>query len=100
MEDKFAKYDKTINGLIAGIILPIIGFFLSYLIKGGQVSFDDYVSLTFNQSSDQQDILILSLIPNMFMFYLSNFRWGLNDFTKGLVGTTIVLLIALILITY
>jgi hypothetical protein len=80
MAVKFEKYDKTVNGLIAGLILPI--------------------GRAFRHSSDQQDILILSLIPNMFMFYLSNFRWNLNNFTKGLVGTTIVLLIALIAMTY
>jgi hypothetical protein len=100
MAVKFEKYDKTVNGLIAGLILPIIGFFLSYFIKGGIVSFEDYIGRAFRHSSDQQDILILSLIPNMFMFYLSNFRWNLNNFTKGLVGTTIVLLIALIAMTY
>ena len=99
MSEKLAKYDKTLNGLIIGIILPIIGFFVSYLVKGGHISFDDYVSRAFGQSSDQQDILIFCLIPNMLMFYLSNFRWGLNEFTKGLVAVTIVLLIVLILMT-
>jgi hypothetical protein len=47
MAVKFEKYDKTVNGLIAGLILPIIGFFLSYFIKGGIVSFEDYISKTF-----------------------------------------------------
>ncbi len=99
MKEKIAKLDKVSIGLIFGIILPILGFFGSYFVKGGNVTFDEYVSLATNMNADQQDILIFCLIPNMFMFYLSNFRWQLNEFTKGLVGVTIVALIALILMT-
>ena len=99
MKEKLAKIDKVSIGLIFGIILPIIGFFASFMVKGGQVTFDEYVALAMNTNADQQDILIFCLIPNMFMFYLSNFRWQFNEFTKGLVGVTIVLLIGLILMT-
>ena len=99
MKEKLAKIDKVSIGVIFGFVLPIIGFFISYLVKGGAVDFDGYVSLAMNTNADQQDILIFCLIPNMFMFYLSNFRWQLNEFTKGLVGVTIVALIGLILLT-
>ena len=99
MREKIEKLDKVGLGLIFGIVLPILGFFASYAVKGGAVTFDEYVSLAMNTNADQQDILIFCLIPNMFMFYLSNFRWQLNEFTKGLVGVTIVLLIGLILLT-
>lgn len=102
MKEFLVKIDKVIIGLGVGSVLPIIGFYISYLVKArnGVVSFDGYMNLAFNQSMEQQDILIFCLIPNMFMFYLSNFRWQINEFTKGLVGITIVLLVALILLTY
>ena len=99
MKEKLAKIDKVAIGVIFGLVLPILGFFASYFVKGGAVDFDGYVSLAMNTNADQQDILIFCLIPNMFMFYLSNFRWQLNEFTKGLVGVTIVALIGLILLT-
>jgi len=100
MKEFIAKIDNVFIGIIFGLILPIIGFYLSYLVKGGQVDFETYSDLAFKKSMDQQDILIFCLIPNMFMFYFSNFRWKINEFTKGLVGVTIVLLIGLVLLTY
>lgn len=102
MKEKLAKIDKVLIGVLVGTILPIIGFYISFLVKArnGVVSFDTYTDLAFNSSMEQQDILIFCLIPNMFMFYFSNFRWQLNEFTKGLVAVTIVCLVALILLTY
>lgn len=101
-EEKQSKFDKVSLGVIAGLILPIIGFVISYYVKNrnGIVDFDTYVDLAFNQSAEQQDILIFTLIPNMLMFYFSNFRWSWNNFTKGLVFVTVLCLIALIILTY
>lgn len=102
MKEKLAKIDNVFIGLIVGAILPIIGFYISFLVKARNtiVDFDSYTDLAFNSSAEQQDILIFCLIPNMFMFYFSNFRWQLNEFTKGLVAVTIVCLVGLILLTY
>ena len=103
MKEKLAKLDKLHWGLIIGTILPIIGFVLSYVVKTWGVypaiSFDDYLNMAFGNSQDQQDILIFSLIPNMFMFYFSNFRWQLYEFTKGLVGVTVIGLIVIVIMT-
>ena len=85
------KYDKTIYGIVAGIILPVLGFFISYLVKGSEVTFNEYMALTFNPSLEQRDILIFCMIPNMFFFYFTNFRWNMYEFTKGLVGMTLIL---------
>jgi hypothetical protein len=102
MEEKQSKYDKVAFGVILGTILPIIGFIISFYVKNrnGVVDFDTYIDMAFKSSAEQQDILIFCLIPNMLMFYLSNFRWKWNEFTKGLVAVTIICLIALILLTY
>lgn len=95
------KYDKTIYGILAGTILPIIGYFLSFLIKtrGTPIDFDTYWSITMH-GEHQQDILIFCMIPNMFFFYLTNFRWNAYNMTKGLVGVTLVLGIILFVLTW
>lgn len=102
MEEKKAKIDKLMYGIIAGAILPILGFFLSYIVKtrGTNVTFDQYMDLAFRSNEQQTDILIFCLIPNMLMFWLSNFQNRWNEFTKGLVGTTVVALLCLIFLTY
>lgn len=100
MKEKLAKFDKVFYGVVIGTILPIIGFILSFWVKGGLITFERYLDLTLKSSDYQQDILIFCLIPNMLAFYLSNFRWQLYEFTKGLVVVTVVALLALIIITY
>ncbi|MCG8576867.1 MAG: hypothetical protein MI810_18445 [Flavobacteriales bacterium] len=96
------KLDKAIYGVLFGAILPIIGFLLSYVVKnrGGAVDFQTYVEMTLNPSIDQQDILIFCIIPNMFFFYFTNFRWKMYEMTKGLVAVTLLLGLALFIITY
>lgn len=100
MEEKLEKFDKVIYGLGLGFILPIIGYYLSYLVKGRNVDWNTYVEYTIQTSEYQQDILIFCLIPNMLLFYFTNFRWRLYEFTKGLVGITVVALLILIFMTY
>lgn len=101
-KEKKAKIDNLMYGILFGVVLPIIGFYLSYFVKtrGTPVDFDMYMRLAFHSNEQQQDILIFCLIPNMFMFYISNFRYRWMEFTKGLVGTTIIGLLALIFLTY
>lgn len=102
MEEKTAKIDKLIYGILAGSFLPVIGFFLSYFVKtrARPVTLEKYMSMAFRENPDQMDILIFCLIPNMLMFYFSNFRYRWNEFTKGLVATTVIALLALIFLTY
>lgn len=93
------KYDKVIYGILAGIILPVIGFFVSYPIKRlPTTSFSEYVTYAMG-GENQQDILIFCMIPNMFLFYFTNFRWNAYNLTKGLVGVTLVLGLLLFILT-
>jgi hypothetical protein len=93
------KYDKVIYGVIAGLILPVIGFFISYPVKKlPWTTFSEYTQHAL-RGDNQQDILIFCLIPNMLLFYFSNFRWDIFNFTKGLVGVTLILGLALFALT-
>ena len=97
------RFDKTLHGVIIGSILPIFGFILSYYIKtigNYEMGFDAYMDAAINSSPYQQDILIFCLMPNMFLFYLTNFRWNIYEFTKGLVAVTLLLGLALFAITW
>jgi hypothetical protein len=93
------KFDKVIYGVIAGIILPILGFFISFPIKRTPTTtFSEYVTYAMG-GDNQQDILIFCMIPNMFLFYFTNFRWNAYELTKGLVGVTLVLGLGLFFLT-
>ena len=100
MKEKLKKMDRALIGVLIGALLPIIGFIISYYVKtiGSDIDFNGYVSRALH-GDEQQDILIFSMLPNMFLFYFTNFRWNLMEFTKGLVAVTILLGLLLVLIT-
>lgn len=103
MKEKLKKYDRPIYGVIIGLILPILGFLISYpvLTRGysyEQMDFQRYINYTI-YGIDRQTILIFCMLPNMFLFYFSNFRLNMIEFTKGLVAMTLLLGIMLIILT-
>lgn len=103
MKEKLKKYDRPIYGVIIGLILPIIGFLISYpiLTRGysyEEMDFQRYINYTIH-GIDRQTILIFCMLPNMFLFYFSNFRLNMIEFTKGLVAMTLLLGIMLIILT-
>lgn len=97
--EKIKKYDTLAAGLVVGVVLPIIGFVISYVVKtqGVEISMGEYFQKLIGDSPDKMDILIFSMIPNMFLFYFVNFRWQMYEFTKGIVGVTLVLGIIVVL---
>lgn len=93
------KMDKVLYGVIAGLILPVIGFFISYpIMKTPWLTFEKYVWYAM-YTENQQNILIFCMIPNMLLFYFTNFRWDWGNFTKGLVGVTLVLMLGVFALT-
>ena len=99
-QKKLKKYDKISFGLIVGLFLIVVGFILSYFVKtaGLHIPFGEYFSNNLLHSDDKMDIVIFSMIPNMLLFYFVNFKWAMYDFTKGIVGITLVMAILVIII--
>ena len=103
MKEKLKKYDRPMYGLIIGLILPILGFLISYpiLTRGpghAEWDFQRYMYYAI-YGIERQTILIFCMLPNMFLFYFSNYRLNMIEFTKGLVAITLLLGIMLIILT-
>ena len=96
----FEKSDKTYIGVITGLILPVFGFVISYYMGRAESIVHHAKEMMNPYSTIQTDILILCLIPNMFLFYFTNFRWNMYNFTKGLVAVTLLLGLALFIFTW
>lgn len=93
------KYDKMSYGLILGLTLPILGFILSYFVKTmgmDDMTIGEYIS-NYISSSDKMDITIFAMLPNMLLFYFVNFKWNMFEFTKGIVGVTLVMGITVVI---
>ena len=98
----YSKYNKFNFGLVLGLLFPILGFFISYLIIGGDsfITFweiftkDATVLKTDVQEyyiETRQNILMFCLMANLLLFYFSFFMFKIDNFSKGLVFITLVL---------
>jgi len=92
-----AKLDKRSIGIAMGLILPIISFFLFWQFKYGEKSPQQlWYYMTLN-STNRNDLMIFPLLPNLVIFYFTNFQWRWDNFTTGIVGTTILLAVPVVI---
>src|SRR5690554_2988956 len=85
------KLDSRKAGLIFGIILPIIGFIIFWQWKHGGKTIHELYRFMASTSNNRNELLIFPIIPNLVLFYFTNFQWRWDHFTTGLVGVTIFL---------
>tara|TARA_Y200000002_G_scaffold331857_1_gene297274 strand:- start:242 stop:607 length:366 start_codon:yes stop_codon:yes gene_type:complete len=98
----YNKLNKFYPGLIFGILFPFMGFFLSFLIMGGE-SFSSFWEIFIKDANvydaevqdfykeTRQNILMFCLMTNLLLFYFSFFLFKIDRFSKGLVFITLVL---------
>ncbi|WP_159038428.1 hypothetical protein [Brumimicrobium mesophilum] len=92
------KLDTRLMGAIFGIGLTIIGFIIFWQWEHSDRSFSQLYTLLSSSENNRNDMLVFSLIPNLLLFYFSNFQWRWDRFTTGLVGVTIVLAVVVTLL--
>jgi hypothetical protein len=98
IENLGKKLDSRMMGIIFGIVLPIIGFIVFWQWKHGEKTFSGLYHFMTSSSNNRNDLLIFSVIPNLLLFYFTNFQWRWDRFTTGLVGVTIVLTVVVALL--
>lgn len=87
------KIDNMWIGSTLGAVLPMIGFFVSKLVKdrSGTYSFKAYFNLLVGENDHYLDILGFSLLPSMLLFYFLFFQWKLDKAVKGMVFITFMI---------
>ena len=107
------KINKIKYGIIAGLTLPVLGFFIGFLAKGGNMSFSTFWQI-FSQNHDllhvndlklifqdtRQSTVMFCLLSNMLAFYFSFFKNKLDRFSTGLVFITLLLAAVSVLFIY
>ncbi len=88
--------------MISGILFPFIGFFISFLIIGGE-SFSTFWEIFLKDANiyksevqdfykeTRQNVLMFCLMSNLLLFYFSFFLFKIDQFSKGLVFITLIL---------
>ncbi len=91
MEKWGKRMDFTWVGVLLGVVFPVIAFFIFWQIKYGEKDWEQlYYYITLN-SANRNDLLIFPLLPNLVLFYFTNFQWRWDRFTLGIVATTVIL---------
>ena len=107
------KINKIKYGIIAGLTLPVLGFFIGFLAKGGNMSFSTFWQI-FSQNHDllhvndlkliyqdtRQSTVMFCLLSNMLAFYFSFFKNKMDRFSTGLVFITLLLAAVSVLFIY
>ena len=90
---RFKKFDTLATGIISGIVLPVIVYFILYYSKIQDVRFAIF-SHHLVIANIIPVIISHCILPNLLLFLAFN---GLNwmQASKGVLGTTVVLTIAI-----
>lgn len=79
--------DKLLYGTIIGLIGPLVGFLIYYLLLFTHVPFVNYVRSFLNIQGLQSPVVSISLIFNLVLLYLV-FRYDYTEIGRGIVLAT------------
>ena len=91
------KYDRLAVGLVAGLLLPVLAFFVSWLIlSDGPLS--QYIE-RFQKLNRVSSLISLSALPNLLLFFL--FLWkNMNQSARGVIFATLILAFAMLIVKF
>lgn len=92
-----AKYDQLVVGLIFGLLVPVITFFITWMVKS-----DDSLATyfrQFQQLNSLSSLISLSTLPNLLFFFV--FIW-LNMYraARGVIFATLLLAFLMLIIKF
>ena len=82
------KLNSQVLGFITGLLLPVISFFVIFLVMSGPLDLAAYIDRLVSHHILTK-FLSLAVIPNLLLFYF--FIWkNYQDSYRGVVGGTII----------
>jgi len=86
---RFAKrYDNAITGVISGLLFPLIGFAIFYLLTAKGLSAGQYIKRV-EEAGNITQIMSSSVFLNIFIFLVFN-RLDMLKALRGVLGVTLV----------
>ena len=96
--EKKEKFNNFFYGLIPGLIAPLIGFYIFYLVKFSHYKFLEFFEYISGQSVVTHTIS-LSVLPNLIIFFLF-IKLNLYKSAKGVILATMIYAITIIIMRY
>lgn len=81
------RFNKTMTGVIAGLVLPVIAFLIFFLVTRHGLSFGDYFRKV-EAAGNITSIMSVSVFANIIIFLLFN-RLDMLRASRGVLGITI-----------
>ena len=92
------KFDNQIVGFICGMIGPLIGGFLYYLMLFRHLALQEYIQMMINSDS-VAPIISISAVFNLLVFFV--FIWlKMDRSARGVILATFMYVLAVVLIKY
>ncbi|MBS1588689.1 MAG: hypothetical protein JST52_03655 [Bacteroidetes bacterium] len=93
------KRNVPIFGLLIGIIFPILGMLVVYLINSAGASFPEFLHALASKHKEAAAVLSLSLVANAIPFiYYTNKRLDLT--ARGILIATMIYAVLIVLLKY
>ncbi len=94
---KTAKYDRWLPGLIAGIVLPVIAFLVSWLILSDNNLKTYYQQ--FQLLNRLSGLISLCALPNLLVFFV--FIWlNMYQAARGVIIATFILALMMLVVKF
>ena len=93
-----SKFDALYIGLVAGIVVPLIGLFIFYKYNFQTLNFGEFIEHVIRINRIPQ-LLSLSVIANLAVFYI--FIWKKFYYSaRGVIGATFLYVIVVLILKY
>lgn len=90
------KIDKPLVGGILALVLPILGFLFFKELNHSNKSLEQLWRFMKASANNRNELVIFPLIPNLVLFYFTNYQLRWDKFTQGLVFVTVILALGVV----
>ncbi|MBW7867732.1 MAG: hypothetical protein H3C31_05340 [Brumimicrobium sp.] len=90
MKNLKRKLDFKYIGAIVGFILPLITLLILWQWRLPEKTFGLFLYFLKISSDLRDNILIMSMLPSLGVFYFTNFRLRMDRFSMGFVSLTVI----------
>jgi hypothetical protein len=81
------RYNNALTGIVSGILIPVVAFFIFFLVARQGLSLDLFISRMI-ETDKVTEVMSISVFANIFIFLLFN-RLDMLRASKGVVGITL-----------
>lgn len=82
------RYNNALTGVISGILIPVIAFFVFFLLTRNGLTLDLFIRRMV-EADKVTEVMSISVFTNIVIFLLFN-RFDMLRASKGVLGITIV----------